>query len=156
MPVILLVIAILLFVSAYRGVNSISYLASNLEQDVAGFFVWALAIIVIGAIGLIPNMRKVSNALLVLVILVIALKNGQGFFANLQNVKSSIQAPPAETPLTAPGSAPGPGTTQAGAAAPTVTGTPEINVGNTPNVLAPSIVPSISTPLTSILGFVGL
>jgi hypothetical protein len=96
MPFLLILIGALLIVSAYR--NTAGTLAADLEQDVPGFAVWALAIGAIGALGWIPGMQTISRWLLALVLVVIVLRNYQGF---LSNVKSLGTLP---TPTTAPAS----------------------------------------------------
>jgi uncharacterized membrane protein YgcG len=98
MGIPLLFAAIILFIAAYQ--NQLPYLATNLEQDFAGFFPWLLAVLVIAAIGLIPRAKPVAYALLGLVFLVMLIAN-KGFFSNLQNIK--LTNPPAAP--AAPGSA---------------------------------------------------
>lgn len=56
------------------------------------FVYWFLAILVLGAIGYIPSLEKLSKAFLILVLIVLFLDNG-GFFNQFQSfVKSSTAA----------------------------------------------------------------
>lgn len=63
-----------------------------LANDFTGpqnFVYWFLAILILGAIGYIPSLEKLSKAFLVLVLIVLFLDNG-GFFSQFQAfVKSS-------------------------------------------------------------------
>lgn len=71
-----LLAGILFFVAAYRGKDSTDELLAILKADFTGpdnFFVWALAIGVVVALGYLPKMRPLSNALFVLVIVAIIL-----------------------------------------------------------------------------------
>jgi hypothetical protein len=75
-----------------------------LANDFTGknsFVYWMLAILVLGGLGYVPGLDKISKAFLVLVILVLLLDNG-GFFKHFQDfVKSTTQTAPA-APNTAP------------------------------------------------------
>lgn len=70
-------------------------LYSLVANDFVGpqsFVYWFLAILVLGAIGYIPSLEKLSKAFLVLVLIVLFLDNG-GFFSQFQAfVKSSTTA----------------------------------------------------------------
>lgn len=73
MPIAVLIIGALLVIVAFN--NSMGDLVSALETDVPGFFVWAIAIVAICALGYVPGLRTPSRYLLALVLMVILLKN---------------------------------------------------------------------------------
>ena len=79
-------IALLLLVSGMN--NKIPELGQAIQMDVigtekrTGFFVWAFALIVIGSLGYVKELRPLSNAFLVLVFIVLILSN-RGLFANI-------------------------------------------------------------------------
>jgi len=92
MPLLLAIVGAALIVSALR--NEQATLGALLASDIPAFLPWAAAILVIGAIGYVPELRKPSHALLALVIIVILLKRGKGFFAQFQQ---ALQNPVAAT-----------------------------------------------------------
>lgn len=126
MPFVLIFLAIVLMVSAYR--NTIGALGAQLGTDLPGFAKWAAAILAIGLLGMIPGLKKPSWMLLALVVAVIVLANGGGFFQQLQSAFANIQAAPA-------GPEPQPSQIQTTPAPPTVSSVnPLANLG----VAAPS------------------
>lgn len=164
MAIPLFFIAAILFIAAYRG--QLGYLASNLEQDLKGFMAWMVAIIAIGAIGLIPKMRPVSNALFFLVFLVLILANSKkgqpGIFQNIINGSAfKPVSPPAgvttmgETSTPPPAS---PGVSTSGSATADKGGTPVAGGGSTgimnniipfPNLAgqgSPNLFPGLTLP----------
>lgn len=84
----LLAIGAILLVAALRGTQGT--LASALTTDIPGYAKWALAIVLIGAIGFIPNMRPISRALLALVLVVIVLHNYRTILSGLTSAGSDI------------------------------------------------------------------
>jgi hypothetical protein len=83
MPLVFLAIGVLFLVSAVRGTQD--SLFSLLSDDFTGknnFLLWIVAIAFIGALGMVEDLRKLSNAFLLLVVVVILLSN-KGFFTNL-------------------------------------------------------------------------
>lgn len=71
-------------VSATDGQGLIPLLKNDFEPGAKGnFLAWFAAILIIGAIGYVPQLEPIANAMLVLVILVLLISNG-GFFAKLQ------------------------------------------------------------------------
>lgn len=88
MPLALLIFGVVLLLSGWRG--TYADLGARLASDFSGFLPWLTAIIVIGAIGYIPEMEGFSNAFLLLVIVVILLSNN-GVFAQWANL--SVQPP---------------------------------------------------------------
>lgn len=92
MPFILIIVGVLLFVTAIRGTTG--QLASMLAQDVfgtQGFVVWFVAVIVVGAIGYIKPLKGLSDAFLLLLIIVLFLSN-RGFFAQFNAAIKSANA----------------------------------------------------------------
>lgn len=87
MPIILTVAGVALIWSAVRDTQNALF--TLLYNDVIGagttgfsksFLAWIVAIVIIGSIGYIKTLRPISNAMLVLVIVVLFLANG-GFFS---------------------------------------------------------------------------
>ncbi len=115
MPLLLAIVGAALIVSAIRDTQA--QLGSLLVSDVPAFMPWAAAILVIGFIGFVPELRKVSRALLALVLIVIFLKKGSGFFAQFSTALKNPAAAQAATlptlkgplPITIAGGATGSG-----------------------------------------------
>jgi len=81
MPFILVSIGILMVVVGYRGTEK-DFLAL-LKGDFTGqgnFFYWIVSLFVVGAVGYIPRLKPISNAFLVLILLMLVISN-KGFFA---------------------------------------------------------------------------
>lgn len=115
MPIILVVVAAVLFMAAYN--NNLSALGTQLETDIAGWAKWGVAIAVIGVLGKIPKFEKPAWALLVLVFMVLIFSNHSALFANLQNLSITQPGASPVTPAAAtPPPAPGPGVELTGAA----------------------------------------
>ena len=92
MPFILIIVGAFILITALRG-NAGAF-ASQIKKDFTGqksFVYWFLAILVIGAIGYIQPLRKISDAFLILVILVLFIAN-KGFFAQFQTSLKQITA----------------------------------------------------------------
>lgn len=94
MPIALIIFGAFLLVAAVRWDNGGSEVWTLLQSDLQGksittgkqtssYFVWAAAIILIGAVGYIDELKPVANTMLALVIVVLLLSNN-GFFAQLQ------------------------------------------------------------------------
>lgn len=90
MPFALIFVAAILIVTGFRGTTS-DFL-STFAGDVKGFLIWIVVIGVIGGIGYVPGMKKLSDAFLALVLLVLFLTN-KGFFANFNNQIKNLPAP---------------------------------------------------------------
>lgn len=92
----LLIIGVALLVSAIR--NTQGTLFSLIQGDFIGrnsFLPWFGAMFLIGAAGYIPKLKSISTAFMVLVIVVLFLKKGQGFFPQLGSALSAPQSQPA-------------------------------------------------------------
>lgn len=88
MPFALFFVATILIVTAFRGTTGQFF--STLTGDIAGFVVWIVAIGVVGAIGYIPGLKKISDGFLVLILLVMFISN-KGFFANFNQQINAIK-----------------------------------------------------------------
>jgi hypothetical protein len=73
MPVALILIGAILIVVAFN--NTMGQLATELQDDIPGFFVWGVAIAAILGLGYVPGLKQPSRWLLGLVVLVIVLTN---------------------------------------------------------------------------------
>ena len=101
MPFILVLFGILFVVAGVRG--TWRDFLNLLKGDFVGannFLFWLVAIVAIGSLGYIPRVRPISDALLVLVILVIFLAH-KGFFGQFQGVIKSTEVAPADTTINA-------------------------------------------------------
>lgn len=86
MALFAIIVAIILIVSAVR--NTQATLFTALETDVPEFGRWFLAIIVIGAIGYVPVFRKPARALLLLILVVLFVKNGQAIVNGVKDANA--------------------------------------------------------------------
>lgn len=90
MPFVLIIAGTVLLVAGTR--NTQGNLYHLLVGDFTGsnnFVYWFLSILVIGAIGYVPKMKPLSEGFLILVILVLFLTKGTGFFSQFQTQLSS-------------------------------------------------------------------
>lgn len=102
MPLALLIIGIMLAVSALRGTEE--QLGTLIVGDITGgFLTWVAAIVAIGALGYVPQLQLPSRMLLALVLLVLLLKNGTGFFSQFQQQFANPQTINAPALPAAPG-----------------------------------------------------
>lgn len=82
MPFALLFVGIVLVVAGVR--NQQDTLFTLVKGDFTGqsnFLFWVVSLIAIGAIGYIPKLKPISTAFLALVIVVLFLTKGVGFFS---------------------------------------------------------------------------
>jgi hypothetical protein len=92
MPIIAIIIGVMCLDLAFRGTEH--QFAAQLGKDFGQgtqFWSWAAAIGVVGALGYVPSLSKVSNPLLALVITVLVVRRG-GFF---DQIAALIEKPPA-------------------------------------------------------------
>jgi len=90
MPFLFLVLGTVMVVSAAR--NTQTQLIGLLKSDFTGkgnFIYWLISILAIGAVGYIPDLKPVSRAFLVLVVIVLILKNGGVFTQFLQAINGT-------------------------------------------------------------------
>jgi len=89
-----IVIGLLLVIAAVQ--NTQGELFALVKENFSGpdnFLQWVFALFLVGAIGFIPRLKGFSVALLALVLLAIFLRNGTGFFAQLQKAVQQTTAP---------------------------------------------------------------
>lgn len=101
MPFVIIALGILLIVVGIR--NTQTQLGKQIQTDFTGqgnFFYWIAAIMIIGALGYIDELRAPSRAMLALVLIALIFSN-QGFFNKfVQQIQSgSAQAPPPGPPV---------------------------------------------------------
>ena len=108
MPLLLLALGLIFLASAVRGTTK--DLFALLQGDFVGpqnFLIWTGAIVGVGALGYIKQIRPIANALLGLILVSIVLAN-RGVFANFQkaftSTQTATQSPSAAAPST-PGAA---------------------------------------------------
>lgn len=97
-----ILIGAVIIVAAFSG--GYTQLATELENDIPGFFKWAVAIALILGLGFVPGLQKPSRWLLVLVAVVILLTQWQTIFAGLNQFTASSGKASAPSPA---GSLPG-------------------------------------------------
>src|ERR1700677_3290916 len=101
MPFLFLVFGTVMVVSAAR--NTQTQLIGLLKSDFTGngnFIYWLISILAIGAVGYIPDLKPVSRAFLVLVVIVLILKNGGVFTQFTSALSSTTKAQPNSTSST--------------------------------------------------------
>lgn len=90
MPFLIIIIGLLLVVTAFKGTTG--RLGQMLVEEFTGqssFLYWAVAILVIGAVGYIKPLKGLANSFLVLLIVVLFLSN-KGFFGKFSTALKSI------------------------------------------------------------------
>src|SRR6266704_530859 len=111
MPFALVIIGLIMVVSGVKGTHIA--LGTQLRSDFQPFVVWMAAIGAIGALGYIPEMRRLSHYFMALVIIGMALSN-RGFFTKLNEaIKLGPEAPPAAPKAANAPGAPTPATANA-------------------------------------------
>jgi hypothetical protein len=154
MPVALLLIGALLIVVAFQ--NTMGQLATELEADIPGFFVWVVAIAAILGLGYIPGLKQPSRWLLGLVVLVIVAVNYKTIlagFTSFASTGSSATASGAAAAPANPSSAVAAGTTPtAGQVAGTSSGTSSSSAASS---AAGGIAGAIAGPGLGALGSAG-
>lgn len=95
MAIVLLIIGAVMVISAVRDTvvanGSQEGLGPLLKGDFTGqnnFIFWVVSILIIGGAGYIPGLKNLSNAFLVLIIVVLFLSKG-GFFQQFQTALNS-------------------------------------------------------------------
>jgi hypothetical protein len=93
MPFLFIVVGLVMIVSSVKGTNQ--QLVKLLKSDFTGkgnFIYWSLAILAIGAVGYIQELKPVSRAFLVLVVIVLFLEN-KGVFTEFSQAIATTQQP---------------------------------------------------------------
>lgn len=96
MPFAAIIIGAIIIVAAFN--NTHSQLAAELENDIPGYFKWAIAIAAILGLGLIPGLSKPSRWLFALVVVVIVVTNYQAIVAGFKGFALSSGQPSAPAP----------------------------------------------------------
>ena len=102
MPFVLLALGILFFIVSLQGTQG--SLFTLLKSEFVGtnsFVVWAAAFVIIGLLGSIKPIRPITHAFLVLMLLVLVLTNGKGFFSQFNSALRSPVSPAAAAPAVA-------------------------------------------------------
>lgn len=93
MPVLLLIVGVMLVIVGLN--NKLSELGDLIKEDFSpttntpSFAVWLLAIFAVGAVGYVKELKPLSNAFLVLVVLAMLLSN-RGFFNKFTKAVKSV------------------------------------------------------------------
>lgn len=101
MPFALVIIGLILIVAGAK--NTYKQLGAQLQSDFTGqgnFTYWLIALGVLGAIGSVPSLKRISHLLLALTIIAMILKNGGLFDKVTQFLKNGAVAPTASPPVT--------------------------------------------------------
>lgn len=88
MPFVILAFGVVLLVAGVRGTQG--SLFTLLGNDLKGFAPWFVAILFIGALGYIKPIKPITDAFMILLIVVLFLSNG-GFFAKLFGTATSAK-----------------------------------------------------------------
>lgn len=97
MPIILLFAGFVLLASAVAGTTA--DLTKLLKEDFTGpksFLYWLLAFCIVGAVGYVPGLDKISRAFIGLILLSMFLANGTGVIAK---AVQAVNSPPTPAPL---------------------------------------------------------
>lgn len=98
MPFAFVIIGLLLIITSLQ--NTYNAMGSQLAKDFTGansFSVWALGIVLVGAIGYSETARPFSRAFLVLIILAMLLSKKASIFTTLTNAIKQGGVAPAQT-----------------------------------------------------------
>lgn len=81
MPFVLIFMGAVLVAAAVRGTQG--QLFTLIRGDFSGpnnFIYWVVSILMVGALGYVPKLKPISDGFLVLIIVVLFLRRGTGFF----------------------------------------------------------------------------
>lgn len=96
MPFVLILIGVVLSTVAVRNNQAAFFaLVAGDFSNQGNFLYWIAALGAIGAVGYIPDLKKFSDLFLTLVLLVLFLQKGKGFFGALTAQLQSASASPA-------------------------------------------------------------
>lgn len=92
MPFAIIILALVLIVAGFKG--TVNSLLGLVEQTFAQIVVPFVAILIIGAMGYIPQLKRLSDAFLALVLLAMFLSNSKnGLISKFQSAIRNPQAP---------------------------------------------------------------
>jgi hypothetical protein len=92
-PFVLIIAGVVLLIAAVR--NTQGLLFHLLQGDFVGphnFVYWTISILIVGAIGYIPKAKPISDGFLILLIVVLFLTKGTGFFDAFQRQISATDS----------------------------------------------------------------
>lgn len=104
MPFVLIIIGSAMVIASARGTQG--QLATQLAKDFSGssgFLTWITALLMLGLLGYVPQLKRFSDGLIFLVLLSFLLSN-TGVWSQLSNASTSPPASLAEDPTTIPSS----------------------------------------------------
>jgi hypothetical protein len=81
LPLLFIALGVFFLIAAVRGGDHLETALTTIKGDFTGensFFVWMIALFVVGAIGYVPKLKPFSVAMLTLVLLSIFLSNSNG------------------------------------------------------------------------------
>lgn len=96
MPFVIILLGLVLIVTGVKGTQK--DLLALIEGDFTGdnnFVYWLLSLFVVGAVGYIPQLKKISDAFMGLIILVLILRNGDFFDKFVAQLKAGTASVPA-------------------------------------------------------------
>jgi hypothetical protein len=91
MPFAFLIVGTVMIISGVRGTSQ--DLVTLVKGDFSGkdgYLYWMLVILAVGSIGYVSALRLLSRAFLALILIVLVLKNGTGFFSKLTESLTQI------------------------------------------------------------------
>lgn len=94
MPFAFIIVGLVMVISGVRGTSS--YLLTLVKGDITGkngYLYWMVTILAVGAVGYIPSFKSVSRAFLTLILVVLVLKDGTGFFSKFTIALQQISQP---------------------------------------------------------------
>lgn len=93
MPLAIILIALILIVAGFKG--TAGSLFGLIEQTFSQVLVPFVAILIVGALGYVPGMKRLSDAFLALILLAMFLTNSKnGLISKFQSAIRNPQAPP--------------------------------------------------------------
>lgn len=97
MPFAFIIVGLVLAISGVKGTSSqLLKLVQGDIQGKDGYLYWAVAVLIVGAVGYIPVFKNLSVAFLSLILVVLILKEGQssgtggGFFGQFTSALTQI------------------------------------------------------------------
>jgi hypothetical protein len=85
MPLFLIFVGIAMMLLAWQN-NQLVFVQQVGQDFSEGFFPWFGAVLALGALGYVPDLKGFTRGILGLVLLVFVLANGKGLFSQLESV----------------------------------------------------------------------
>lgn len=99
MPFVVIAFGIVFIIAGVRGTQGALF--TLLKNDLMGFAPWFASILVIGGLGYIKPIKPITDAFMVLLIVVLFLSNG-GFFAKLFGTATAAKSSTSLTSVSLP------------------------------------------------------